>query len=333
MGAVVDGCPAGIPVDEAAIESFLERDVPDSDLGTARSEGNRVEILSGVFEGSTLGTPISLVIRNTDIHSDFYRSRRNTPRPGHGDLTYRLKYQHVDWRGGSRASGRECIGRLAAAAVARQALDPCGIVVESRIIELAGVPIDSDDDYERATKIALDARAEGNSTGGMVQVTISGVPGGVGSPVFGKLEAELARAVMSIGSVRSFAIGDGCAAARSLGSDYNDPIVMKDGRIGTRTNRSGGTLAGITTGEDIWFQFAVKPTPSVAMAQETVDLDSRSETTIRCNGHFDTNITPRVAVIAEAMAWLTVMDQSLAAGLVHPTCFDKSPFLESKPNP
>ena len=123
------------------------------------------------------------------------------------------------------------------------------------------------------------------------------------------------------------------AAARSLGSDYNDPIVMKDGRIGTRTNRSGGTLAGITTGEDIWFQFAVKPTPSVAMAQETVDLDSRSETTIRCNGHFDTNITPRVAVIAEAMAWLTVMDQSLAAGLVHPTCFDKSPFLESKPNP
>jgi chorismate synthase len=334
VGAVVDGCPAGLPVSEADIDRELARDVPLARIGTSRVEPNRVQLLSGVFEGRTLGTPISLLIANEGVRSEFYEHLRGRPRPGHGDLTYRARYGHTDWRGGSRASGRECIARLAAGAIARALLTACGVTVRSEIVELAGVRVGSDEELAHAVARATHAKEkEGGATGGIVKVSIAGVPAGLGGPVFAKLEADLASGIMGIGGVKSFSMGLGSAAARMTAPEFNDEIVVREGRLGTRTNRAGGVLAGISTGEDVWFEFAVKPTPSIRREQHTVDLETMEPVLVSANGHFDANFTPRAAVVGEAMAALIVVDHMMEFGLVHPTRFDLSPALEKPSDP
>jgi len=333
MGTVVDGCPAGLELTEETLRAELARDIPDPLLGTGRGEPNEAELLSGVFEGLTLGTPISILIRNAGVQSEFYRKLKDKPRPGHADLTYRLRYGHVDWRGGSRASGRECISRLAAAAVARALLGRFGIAVSSRVIELAGISIGTTDDLDRARTKAVAAKKQGDSTGGMVQIAATGVPGGIGAPVFDKLEADLARAILGIGGVKSFASGAGCGAAAALGSGFNDELEWRDGKVASRTNRAGGVLGGISTGEAVWFQFKVKPTPSINLPQQTVDLASGSDAVITSNGHFDANFTPRAAVVAEAMTCLVLADHLLESGCIHPTRLDQSPLLRDRGGP
>lgn len=328
MGVVVDGCPAGVTVDNAILAAFTARDVPDDVLGTRRREENHIEVLSGVFEGKTLGTPVSLMIPNTAVQSHFYEPLQRRPRPGHGDLTYFQRYGHVDWRGGSRASGRECISRLAAAGLAMAMLRTGGVSVSSTIVQLAGITISSSADMERARERAIELTAAGDSSGGMVQVTVSGLPAGLGSPVFGKLEADLAAAILSIGGVKSFAIGVGCESALAKGSTFNDAIVAQEGVLGTESNRAGGVLAGITTGAPVYFQFSVKPTPSINELQRTVDLETGEPVDFRANGHFDANFTPRAAVVAEAMAILVVTDHLLQSGWIHPTRFGDSLLLK-----
>ncbi len=327
LGAVIDGCPAGLALDPGVIRADLDRDVPVEAIGTTRREPNRVEILSGLFEGRTIGTPISLLVRNEQVRSDSYHSRQHTPRPGHGDLTYRQRWGHVDWRGGSRASGRECIARVAAGAVARALLAGCGVTVVSSLIELAGLPADSDDGLTAAVERAREIKAAGGSSGGMAQVEISGLPAGFGAPVFHKLEAELSAAIMGIGGVRSFAIGQGYEAHRATGPAFNDPIVMVDGVPASPSNRAGGVAAGISTGDPLRFRFAVKPTPSVTQPQRTVDLVSGAAVEVSVDGHFDANFTPRVAVVAEAMACLVLVDHLLEGGGLHPTRFERSELV------
>jgi len=327
LGAVIDGCPAGVKLEPADIQRQMERDVPDVRLGTSRREANEVEMLSGVFEGRTLGTPISLVIRNTAVESQFYERLKDTPRPGHGDLTYRERFGHVDWRGGGRASGRECIARLAAGAVARVLLRECGISIASQVTELAGLPAGTLEEADRARQRAVELKGAGDSSGGMLKVSVTGVPAGVGAPVFAKLEADLAAAMLSIGGVKSFAIGAGFEAAKQTGSQFNDSIVSNEGHVRTATNNAGGVLAGITTGEEIWVLLSVKPTPTIGMPQRTVDLKTGCEVDMVANGHFDANFTPRAAVVAESMAALVLVDHLIDSGQIHPVRFDLSPLL------
>ena len=330
LGAVVDGCPAGLPLSVELIAAELARDVPIEAIGTTRREPNAVEILSGIFEGRTLGTPISLVIRNGHVRSESYRARQHTPRPGHGDLTYRQRWGHVDWRGGSRASGRECIARLAAGAVARALLAGCGITVTSSLVELAGLPAATSPERSSAVAPAREIKAGGGASGGMAQVEIAGLPAGLGAPVFHKLEAELSAAILGIGGVRSFAIGQGYEAHRATGPAFNDPIVMTDGAPTSPSNRAGGVAAGISTGEPLWFRFGVKPTPSVTQAQQTVDLRSGEPVEVSVDGHFDANFTPRVAVVAEAMACLVLVDHLLEGGGLHPTRYERSELVQAR---
>jgi len=319
LGAVIDGCPAALPLSEDDIRRDLARDIPDPALGTQRAEENRFQILSGVFEGRTLGTPISIVVWNNDARSKSYDPWREMPRPGHADLTWRARYGHVDWRGGGRASGRECIARLAAGAVARALLGQAGVVVDSRLTELAGVKIDGPETLAAARARALEIAGEGDSSGGLVEVDIAGVPPGIGSPVFDKLSAALAQAVMTIGGVRAVEIGEGQAAARGRGRSENDPIAMAlDGRPMPVSNRCGGLLGGISTGGDIVLRLAVKPTPSLHLPQATVDLARGEACTIEMQGRFDRNFAPRVGPIAEAMCACVVADHLLQSGVLPP---------------
>lgn len=342
VGVVVDGVPAGMPLSEADIQRELDRRRPgQSLLTTPRRERDRVEILSGVFEGKTIGTPICMVVRNLDVDSEPYEAIRMRPRPSHADLAYWLKFGHVDHRGGGRAAARETVGRVAAGAIAKKLLEAHGVEVLGHTVEAAGVRIERDptpDEIrknvernpmrcadlktaERMKEAVLKAAAEGDSTGGVVEVRAIGVPPGLGDPVFEKLDAEIAHALMSIGSVKAVEIGAGCEFARMLGSEANDPIVLREGRITTRTNRAGGILGGISTGMPIVARITVKPTPSIAKPQRTVDLAGMEETEIRLKGRFDPNICPRVVPVAEAMLALVLVDHMLRSGKINPDRF------------
>jgi chorismate synthase len=299
LGVVVDGCPPGISFSEADVQPYLDRRRPGtSDLTTPRREADRVEILSGVFEGQTTGTPIAMVVSNTDARSGDYDEMRDRFRPGHADLVYEQKYGIRDFRGGGRSSGRETVGRVMAGALAARLLAECGIAVNSRIISVHG-SLDSGrfEDEIRAAKEA------GNSVGGVVEVRATGCPPGVGDPVFGKLDAGLAAAMMSIGSVKGVEIGDGFAVADRFGSENNDAI----GPEGYLTNHAGGIVGGISTGEEIIVRIAVKPTPSIAVPQATIDAAGRP-VVLSVTGRHDPCIVPRILVVAECMAALVLAD-------------------------
>ncbi|MEN8151061.1 MAG: chorismate synthase [Planctomycetota bacterium] len=320
VGAVIDGCPAGLAISVAELEAELARDVPDPAIGTPRREPNRVEILSGVFAGRTLGSPVSLLIRNEDVCSDGYFVREQLPRPGHADLSWRQRYGHVDPRGGGRASGRECIARLAAGVVAKKLLLGAGVSIGSRVTELAGIAIETEDDRERAHEEVRRVGKAGDSTGGTVSVTAEGLPPGIGAPVFGKLTARVGQALLSIGGVKGVEFGEGFSHARLRGSESNDPIVgLENGDVRPATNRAGGTLGGISTGLPLRVVLAVKPTPSVRREQDTVDLGTGEPARVSGKGRFDMNFAPRVAVIAESMLAFVVADALLESGHIHPT--------------
>lgn len=322
IGAVIDGCPAGIEISAEGIQAELDRRRPGQGLSsTSRSEEDRVEILSGIFEGKTTGTPISLLIRNRDAASSDYEALRNVFRPGHGDFTYFQKYGIRDHRGGGRASGRETAARVAAGAVAKMILDQAGIKVFAFTRELGGVAVnkfdfaqmesnslgcpDSDAAREMERKLQT-TRESGDTLGGIVEIRVQGCPAGLGEPVFDKIDAALAAAVMSIGTVKGVEIGAGFAAARMTGSENNDPI----GPEGFKSNNAGGILAGITNGGEIIIRAVCKPIPSIAKEQQTVN--SKGEPVkITVKGRHDVCVIPRVLPVCEAMVRLVLADHLL----------------------
>jgi chorismate synthase len=322
VGAVIDGCPPGLELEPADIQQEMERRRPGKGGATSpRREPDRVEILSGIFKGKTTGTPISLIIYNRDAHSKSYDHLEKIFRPGHGDITYLRKYGVRDHRGGGRASARETAARVAAGAVARKMLAAHGVEVVAYTVALGGVEVTRKNlaeisenrlfcpDNEAAARMEeriSAVRQQGDSLGGIVEITARGCGAGLGEPVFDKLDAALALALMSIGAVKGVEIGAGFAAADSLGSENNDPITP----TGFATNRAGGILAGISNGDDIVARVAVKPIPSINQDQDTVDLDNRP-VTIRIGGRHDISAIPRIVPVCEAMVCLTLADYLL----------------------
>lgn len=330
IGVVIDGCPAGLALCEGDIQSYLDRRKPgQSKFTTARNEGDRVEILSGVFEGKTTGTPISLEVRNTDQRSHDYGNIMDVYRPGHADYTFDQKYGFRDYRGGGRSSGRETIARVAAGAVAAKLLSSLGVRVAAYTQSIGPVAMAPERfDLEEMWRNRLympDAQAAAqaqayleelmacrDSGGGVVECRVTGLPAGVGETVFEKLDANLAKAILSIGAVKGFEIGDGFAAAKAVGSVNNDAFASDHGAVYKKTNHSGGTLGGMSDGSDIVFRAAFKPTPSIASPQQTVNR-AGEETEIEIHGRHDPIIVPRAVVVVEAMAALTVCDLLLVS--------------------
>ncbi|MFX0090547.1 MAG: chorismate synthase, partial [Candidatus Hodarchaeota archaeon] len=289
LGCVIDGCPAGLKINLENVTLELARDYSGF-LGTSRVETNEFQILSGFFEGKTIGTPISIIIKNKDAKPKDYELIKSIPRPGHGDITYRLKYGHVDWRGGSRASGRVFISFVAAGAIAKQLLTILGVRISSRIIELGGIPCTE----ETKSAIIAELKDQTDSSGGLVEVEIENLPAGLGFPLNQKFHAELAQAILSVPGVKSFEIGAGKAVAQMTGSQNNDPLTWDEkGHIRFMKNNSGGVMGGITTGMPVIFRYAVKPTSSISLPQKTVDLSTKKPVEITLKGRFDKNFTPR----------------------------------------
>jgi len=305
LGAVVDGCPAGLPLSPADFRPLMERRRPNAGpMSTMRKEADEVEILSGVFEGKTTGTPVSLLIRNTDQHSADYGPIAHIFRPGHADFGFAAKYGIRDYRGGGRSSGRETAGRVAAAAIAEKILARVGVTFKTKVVSVGGRPT------AEAEEAVAAARAAGDSLGSVVECVIRGVPAGIGEPVFDKLDARLGGALFSIGAVKAVEIGDGVQAASSSGSENNDPFRIRDGRTVTAANHAGGILGGISDGADILIRVSFKPTPSISLMQQTV-TDGGDETQVRIRGRHDPVIGPRAAVVVEAMAALTLTDEMM----------------------
>lgn len=325
LGVVIDGCPAGLSLCAEDIQLYLNRRKPgQSKFATPRKEADAVEILSGVFEGKTTGTPIALLIRNTSQRSSDYSEIASYYRPGHADFTFDAKYGFRDYRGGGRSSGRETIGRVAAGAIACKILQELGITVCAYTkaigpVEASMEQFDPDAILTTPTampdrKASKEAEAylsgcmeQKDSCGGVIECRIDGVPAGIGEPVFDKLDASLAKAVMSIGAVKAFEIGDGTKVAHMHGSENNDCFCIKDGRVIKETNHSGGILGGISDGSQILLRAYVKPTPSIFQSQHTVNK-AGEEIDIQIKGRHDPVIMPRAVVVVEAMTALTVLD-------------------------
>jgi chorismate synthase len=313
LGCVVDGCPAGLEILPEHIRRELARDVPYH-LLTKRIEPNDFQILSGIFEDKTIGTPIAMVIKNSKAESDKYRKIMFTPRPGHADLAYRLKYGYVDWRGGSRASGRTWISVVAAGAVAKRLCDVGRVELSSALVELGGTPVDEKTVEATVKRLAAQSERDKEATGGMIAVTVKNLPPGLGAPAFNRYHADMAHAIMSIPGVKSFEIGAGLKVASMRSSQSNDTIAFVDGKPVMQTNNAGGVVGGVTVGAPVVFRFAVKPTPSVPVPQQTIDLRTKAQATVSTEGNHDANFTPRVMVIAEALAAMVTVDHMMLSG-------------------
>jgi len=299
VGLVIDGCPAGIRLEEKDIQPFLDRRRPGtSPLTSPRQEKDRIEILSGIFEGVTTGTPIAMIVFNENTRPGDYDEQKEVFRPGHADFTYQEKYGIRDHRGGGRSSGRETLGRVAAGAVAMQILTKNGIKITGTILEVHGKKTEDEIIQE-----ILSAKERGDSVGGIVEIVASGCPTGLGDPVFGKLDALIAGAMMGIGAVKGVEIGDGFMVAQKCGSENNDQITAD----GFKSNHAGGILGGISTGQDIVVRIAVKPTPSIAKVQQTRSSDGKV-VDISVGGRHDPCIVPRIVPVAEAMLALVLVD-------------------------
>ena len=310
MGGVLDGMPAGVKIDLEALQRFVDRRRTGQTIGSSsRDEKDRVEVLSGIWQGETLGTPIGFVVRNTDARSDDYKELASVYRPNHADFTWQAKYGIRDPRGGGRASARETVARVVAGGIAIQALATLGITIEASISSLGHHCRDakscvSTDELERVI-------AEGDTLGGIVSCTVKGVPAGLGEPVFGKLQAQLAAAMMSIPSVHGFEYGDGFEMAAKRGSEVMDVFEKRpDGSIGTVTNHSGGIQGGISNGEEITMRIAFKPVPTLMRPIDTVDPDG-NPVTLHPRGRHDVCVVPRALPIVEAMAALVILDAYL----------------------
>lgn len=325
IGVVIDGCPAGLSLCEEDIQKFLDRRKPgSSSFTTQRKEDDLVEILSGVFEGRTTGAPISLLVRNTSQRSADYSDIASYYRPGHADYTFDSKYGFRDYRGGGRSSGRETIGRVAAGAVASKILEELGITVTAYTEAIGPVSIDYEHfnieearfnttgmpDSEASLKAEVylkECMAQLDSAGGVVACVVKNLPVGIGEPVFDKLDANLGKAIMSIGAVKAFEIGDGIRVSSANGSSNNDSFCMKDGNVVKKTNHAGGVLGGISDGSELLLKAHFKPTPSIFREQETVNKDGE-DISIRIKGRHDPIIVTRAVVVVEAMTAITVLD-------------------------
>jgi len=319
IGVVVNGCPAGIKLSDKDVQIALDRRKPGaSPYTTKRQEDDLVEILSGIFEGYTTGTPIAMLIRNTNQRSGDYD--RESYRPGHADYTYDLKYGFRDYRGGGRASGRETAARVAGGAVAQKFLAELGVAVSAYTFSISDVAVSEIDfsirnalnmpdmkAFEQASKLVENAMQAGDSLGGEICCVITDIPPGVGEPVFDKLEAVLSHGVMSIGGIKGIEFGSGFSAAKMKGSEHNDSFFMKNGKIAKRTNNAGGMYGGISDGSPVSFRVAVKPTPSISQTQQSVN-NKGEDIELNIRGRHDPLIVPRAVVVVEAMAALAVAD-------------------------
>ena len=334
IGVVIDGCPAGIYIDADDIQRALDRRKPGAADGkqnpavTLRNESDKAEILSGIFEGVSEGTPIAIVIRNNSQKSEDYSDFEHLFRPGHADWTYFKKYGVRDRRGGGRSSGRETASRVAACAVANAVLQTAGIKVKAYTISAAGISCKARDmdavertalrtcdeqaSESMASRVAA-LRAKGESAGGIVECTVSGVPAGLGETVFDKLDAEIAKAVLSIGGVKGIEFGAGFGAALLTGSENNDAMRSKDGKIEFLSNNAGGILGGISNGNDIVFRTAIKPVPSISRTQKTVREESGAffDSDISVEGRHDVCLCPRIVPVIEAMTAIVLADMLL----------------------
>ena len=325
VGVVVDGCPAGVCLEASDIQSVLNRRKPgQSSYTTQRNEDDKVEIMSGVFEGKTTGTPISMLVYNKDHRSADYSQISQYYRPGHADYTFDEKYGFRDYRGGGRSSGRETIGRVAAGAIASKILNQLGISIITYSRSIGNIEID-DENFDineimnnpmympdanaakSAENMLKEKMSQMDSCGGIIECIVNGMPTGEGEPVFEKLDANLAKAIMSIGAVKGFEIGDGFKVAASTGSTDNDGFEIKDGKISKTSNHAGGILGGISDGSPIILRAAIKPTPSIAQTQKTVNK-SMENIDINIKGRHDPIIVPRAVVVVESMVAITLTD-------------------------
>lgn len=330
IGVVIDGCPAGLPLCEEDIQLYLDRRKPgQSRFTTRRSESDAVQILSGVFEGKTTGTPLSLMVMNEDQRSRDYGNIANVYRPGHADYSFDQKYGFRDYRGGGRSSGRETIARVAAGAVACKILSCLGVTVTGYTKSVGGIEVsparfdlsacESNPFYMPDAAAAADVEAlvsrcmeQQDSVGGVVECVVKNLPAGVGDPCFEKLDANLAKAIMSIGAVKAVEIGDGVRVSSSRGSQNNDSMYYENGVCAKKSNHGGGIYGGISDGSDILLRAHIKPTPSISSSQATIDR-SGNNTEISIHGRHDPVIVPRAVVVVECMTALTVLDGLLAS--------------------
>ncbi len=337
IGVIVDGVPPRVDLTEEDIQVELNRRRPgQSAITTQRQEADRIEILSGIFEGKTTGTPLALLIRNTDARSKDYSQLKDKFRPGHADFSFESKFGIRDWRGGGRSSGRETATRVAAGAVAKKILGQRGVRINAYTLAVGGIQANQTDfsqieknavrcpDPEAALKMIdkIEAvRKEGDSLGGIIEAVVQGCPAGLGDPVFDKLEARLASAILSIGTIKGVEFGLGFGSAHLKGSEYNDAFTLKEGKIRTATNHAGGIQGGISNGENIVLRAVVRPTSSISKVQQTVNKVTHEHSTIEVEGRHDPCICPRVVPVIEAMIALTLMDclliqESIQAGKV-----------------
>jgi chorismate synthase len=334
VGGIIDGCPAGLTLDFDFIRSELERRRPgQSDITTPRKESDEVTFLSGIYEGKTTGTPIGFTVRNENRHSSDYDELATVFRPSHADYTYHSKYGIRDHRGGGRSSARETVARVVAGAVAKLALKQKNIIIRAFTSQIGNISLEGtygDFDLNRTetnavrcpdpqkasemTALINRVRSEGDSIGGIISCVITGVPVGVGEPVFGKLQAALAAAMLSINAAKGFDYGDGFDAPLFKGSEHNDSFFNDNGRISTRTNYSGGIQGGISNGQDIYFRVAFKATATVLCEQHTVDV-SGNETVLKARGRHDPCVVPRAVPVVESMAAVTLLDYMMIAGV------------------
>ncbi len=330
LGGVVDGCPAGLELDMGAIQAELDRRKPgQSKIVTQRKEGDRVEFLSGVFEGKTTGTPIGFVIRNENQRSKDYDHIKDQFRPSHADYTFDTKYGHRDYRGGGRSSARETASRVVAGAIARQLLKMEGVQIQAYVSAVGKYELSKDyteldlgqvennivrtpdsEFAERMVEYIQQVRKEGDTVGGTVTCVIKGTPVGLGEPVFDKLHADLGKAMLSINAVKGFEYGSGFDGTKMRGSSHNDSFRLSDGEVSTKTNHSGGIQGGISNGEDIYFKVAFKPVATIMQDQESVDANGNT-VVVQGKGRHDPCVVPRAVPIVEAMSALVLVDHLL----------------------
>ncbi len=310
LGAVVDGCPANLELTVEDIQKELDKRKPGtSSVTTPRKEGDEVQILSGIFEGKTDGTPITGIVFNKNQHSKDYSMFKNTPRPSHGDFGWMMKYGNYDYKGGGRGSGRVTIGHA----------DPQDFNAIKENIEKNPIRCADLKAAKEMEDLIISKKEEGNSVGGIVETIAIGIPAGIGEPVFERLDGDLARILMNIGAVKGVEIGLGFDVAKHLGSQINDEYQIENNQITTKTNNSGGIIGGMSNGMPIISRIAVKPTPSISKCQDSINLEKRENEKIEIKGRHDPCICPRVTAVAESSTAIVLADHMIRSGFIHPT--------------
>lgn len=343
VGAIVDGCPANLELNSEDIQKELDKRKPGtSSVTTPRKESDEVQILSGIFEGKTDGTPIACVVFNKNQHSKDYSMFKNTPRPSHGDFGWMMKYGNYDYRGGGRGSGRVTIGHVIGGAIAKKLLKTQGIEIVSHVTQIGNIkaepkeyniikenieknPIRCGDlkASKEMEELILTKKQEGDSIGGIVETIAIGVPEGLGEPIFERLDGDLAKILMNIGAVKGVEIGLGFDVANHTGFEINDEFEIKNHQITTKTNNSGGIIGGMSNGMPIVSRIAVKPTPSISKCQDSINLEKMENEKIEIKGRHDPCICPRVTVVAESSTAIILADHMIRSGLIHPNNLNK----------